>query len=102
MKRSKVRIPVKSGKLLGYHLDDPAKSRRLVLVKISKKDTWGKVVKRLNVLYIYNKKSHPLTAKKARSDMYYIQKYFEKKSKSRSRKSKRSGKSRKLKRSKKY
>jgi hypothetical protein len=74
--KSLVRIPVTKGKLPGYTLDKSVKSRRSVLKKLAKKDSWGKIVKRLNVLYIYNKNRHPENAMKFRRDMHYIQKTF--------------------------
>jgi hypothetical protein len=70
--RSKVRIPVQKGKLPNYHLSDPKEYRRNILNKIAKKDTWEEVVKRLNVLYIYNKNKHPEIASKFKRDMKYI------------------------------
>lgn len=70
--RSKVRIPTKKGKLPDYHLSDTKEHRRNILHKIAKKDTWEEVVKRLNVLYIYNKNKHPEIASKFKRDMKYI------------------------------
>ena len=76
--KSKVKIPVEKGALPGYTLKKSLKDRRMVLVKLSKKTSWGRVVKQLNVLYIYNKNKHPETALKFRRDMKYIQNYFKK------------------------
>lgn len=74
--KSLIRIPVTKGSLHGYNLDDKRDHRRKILRKIAKKDTWETVVKRLNVLYIYNKNRHPENAGKFRRDMKYIQKEF--------------------------
>ena len=52
--KSLIRIPVTKGSLHGYNLDDKRVDRRKILRKLAKKDTWETVVKRLNVLYIYN------------------------------------------------
>jgi hypothetical protein len=76
--RSKVRIPVTKGKMHGYSLSDSLDHRRKILHKIAKKDTWEEVVKRLNVLYIYNKNKHPEIAQKFKRDMIYIQRLYEK------------------------
>ena len=62
--KSKVKIPVEKGALPGYTLKKSLKDRRVILVKLSKKTSWGTVVKKLNVLYIYNKNKHPETALK--------------------------------------
>lgn len=72
--KSRVRIPVKKGALAGYTIADSLQKRREILKKIAKKDGWSKVVKRLNVLYIYNKNNHPENAMKFRRDMFYVQK----------------------------
>ena len=74
--KSLIRIPVTKGSLHGYNLDDKRVERRKILRKLAKKDTWETVVKRLNVLYIYNKNRHPEIAGKFRRDMKYIQKEF--------------------------
>lgn len=82
--KSKVKIQLKKGALNGYTLKKSMKDRRQLLVKISKKDSWQKVVKRLNVLYIYNKNKYPENASKFRKDMKYIQNYFRFKSRRKS------------------
>jgi hypothetical protein len=86
--KSRVRIYTKKGGLPGYTLKKSLKNRRSVLVKIAKKQTPGKVVKKLNVLYIYNKNNHPETAQKFRKDMKFIQKKFKSKSRTKRRRSK--------------
>ena len=75
-RKSKVRIPTEKGHLPGYFLHDTRAHRRMVLKKLAKKDTWGKIVKRLNVLYIYNKNKHPENAGKFKRDMQFIQKEY--------------------------
>ena len=84
--KSLIRIPVTKGSLHGYNLDDKRDHRRKILRKLAKKDTWETVVKRLNVLYIYNKNRHPEIAGKFRRDMKYIQKEFSDKFKRKSKK----------------
>ena len=74
MKRSKVKIYVKSGKLEGYSINDSMKKRRSILKKLSKKSPYATIVKRLNVLAIYNKNRYPETTKKIQSDMSYLRK----------------------------
>ena len=74
--KSKVRLHVEKGSLPGYFLADKQSHRREILKKLTKKDTWETIVKRLNVLYIYNKNRHPDIAAKFRRDMKFIQKEF--------------------------
>jgi hypothetical protein len=73
-KKSKVRIYVKSGKLEGYSINDSMKKRRSILKKLSKKSPYATIIKRLNVLAIYNKNRYPETTKKIQSDMSYLRK----------------------------
>ncbi len=114
-KRS-VRIHLEKNALPGYNLSTKRRDRREILDKLVKKLGWSNVVKKLNVLYIYNMNRYPINAAKFRRDMYYIQKthspshktsaksYSRKKSKKRSvkrsRKSKKSKRVRKSKKSK--
>ena len=70
--KSKVRIYVKRGKLQGYSINDTIKSRRSILKKLLKKTPYGDIIKRLNVLAIYNKNIHPKTSEKVKSDISYI------------------------------
>ncbi len=74
--KSKIRLHVEKGSLPGYFLADKQMNRRKILTKIAKRDSWETIVKRLNVLYIYNKNHHPDIAAKFRRDMKYIQKEF--------------------------
>ena len=95
---SSVRIHLEKNALPGYTLSLKQTERRQILSKLSKKLGWGNVVKKLNVLYIFNKNKHPETAAKFRKDMKYIQKQFSPKhkspkQKSKARKSKKSKKS---------
>jgi hypothetical protein len=76
--KSKVRIPVTKGKLEDYSLSDTMEHRRKILRKLAKRDTWEEIVKRLNVLYIYNKNRYPENAMKFKRDMKYIQRLYEK------------------------
>ena len=82
-KKSLVKIPLTTkGGLFGYHIDMPLKSRRSLLKNILRKDlaTYSEVVKRLNVLSIYNKNRHPEISKRVIRDMRYIQKTSKRKS----------------------
>ena len=82
-KKSLVRIPITTkGGLFGYHIDMPLKQRRSLLKNILRKDlaTYSEVVKRLNVLSIYNKNRHPEISKRVIRDMRYIQKSTKRKS----------------------
>ena len=73
--KSKVRIPVSKGKLYGYHTADLAKDRRSLLKKLikTKVSTYSQIIKRLNVLAIYNKNRHPDTSDKIRRDIRHLQ-----------------------------
>lgn len=74
--RSRVRIPTEKGKLFGYNLDIPAKDRRALLKRLVKRGvaSFSEIIKRLNVLAIYNYKRHPKTTKKVRHDMAWVEK----------------------------
>lgn len=73
--KSKVRIPVSKGKLYGYHVSSLAKDRRSLLKKLikTKVSTYSQIIKRLNVLAIYNKKRHPDVSDKIRRDIRHLQ-----------------------------
>ena len=72
--KSKVRIKVSKGKLLGYHVTDPLKMRRSILKKIVKDMPYDKLIKRLNVLSIYNKNRHPEISQKIKRDISFLRK----------------------------
>lgn len=76
--KSKVRIPATKGKLFGYHVDNLARDRRSLLKRLirSKKATFSEIIKRLNVLVIYNKRKHPETSKKVKRDLDYIERHM--------------------------
>jgi serine/arginine repetitive matrix protein 2 len=84
--KSKVRIYVRKGKLYGYHVDYLQNNRRSLLKNILKNKwaTYSEVIKRLNVLAIYNKNRHPETSNKIRRDIKYVETYLNKYSKKRS------------------
>ena len=69
------KIVLEKDKLAVYSLSQSSTIRRKILSKYASKD-WGKVVKRLNILAIFNKYNHPNTAFKLRQDMKYIQQHF--------------------------
>ena len=58
----------------GYHIDLPMKERHAALKKAYKAYGYSKLVKRLNILVVYNKYKHPKTSEIAHKDMEYIQK----------------------------
>ena len=74
--KSRVRIHIEKGALPGYSLSLKRSDRREILDKLVKKYGWSNIVKKLNVLYIYNMNRYPVNAGKFRRDMYYIQKKF--------------------------
>jgi septum formation topological specificity factor MinE len=79
--RSKVRIPLtEKGGLYGYHVDLSAKRRRSILRRLlsKRKATYSEIVKRLNVLVIYNKRRHPETSNKIKRDIDYVHRHFQK------------------------
>lgn len=78
--KSKVRIPARKGKLFGYHVDSLAKDRRSLLKRLirSKRATFSEIIKRLNILVIYNKRKHPETSKKVKRDLDYIERHMSK------------------------
>ena len=96
--KSRVRIHIEKGALPGYSLSLKRSDRRELLDKLVKKYGWSNIVKKLNVLYIYNMNRYPVNAGKFRRDMYYIQKKFSPKHKT-SQKSYKKSKSSKTKRS---
>ncbi len=85
VKKSKVRIYLKPGGLKGYRIKDTMKSRRSILKKLLKKNSYSTIIKRLNVLSIYNKNRNPEISKKVKSDISFIQKNFYNKSLSKKR-----------------
>lgn len=71
-----VRIKLKSvGSLtrFGYRAKESAAARRAALKKAAKANGYNEVVRRLNVLYIYNKNRRPELAAKYRLDMAWVQ-----------------------------
>ncbi len=77
-RKSKVRIPVSNKGSLskhGWSASKPSTKRHAALKKAMKEFTPGMVVKKLNLLSIYNKNRHPELAKLARSDMKFVQKF---------------------------
>jgi hypothetical protein len=90
--KSLVKIPLTTqGGLFGYHVNTPAKGRRSLLKRIlsKRKATYSEIVKRLNVLVIYNKRRHPEISAKVKTDIDYIHRHLTKYKKSPTKKSKR-------------
>lgn len=74
---SKVRIPITHrGALEGYHVNDLVKDKRKMLDWYVKKDGYSTIIKRLNVLAIYNKNRDPKMSKKVKNDISYLQKKY--------------------------
>lgn len=96
--KTKVKIPVTTkGGLFGYNVGLPEKNRRSLLKFLlsGKGVSYSKIIKRLNVLSIYNKRLHPESTRKVKRDMDFLHKnYRSPKSKKKS-KSKRKSKSKK-------
>ena len=76
MSTSPVRIHLKSiGALsrFGYAAHESMHARHAALLEAARHNGATEVVKRLNVLYIYNKNHHPALAKVFRSDLHWLQ-----------------------------
>ncbi len=58
----------------GYHIDLPMKERHTSLKKAYKAYGYSKLIKRLNILVVYNKYKNPKIADIAHKDMEFIQK----------------------------
>ena len=71
---SPVRIKAQKGGLHGYSLKLKLKDRRNILDKLVKVYGYSNIIKKLNLLYVYNKNNYPENAQKFRRDMIYIQK----------------------------
>ena len=71
---SPVRIKAQKGGLYGYSLKLSLKDRRNILNRLIKIYGHNNIIKKLNLLYVYNKNNHPDNALKFRRDMIYIQK----------------------------
>lgn len=66
-------IKLKKGGLSGYRINDPIEKKHKALDKLVKKDGYSTIVKRLNVLAIYNKNRFPTYSNKVRKDITYLQ-----------------------------
>lgn len=73
---NKIKIHLEKNALPGYSLSLKQDERHKILSKLAKKLGWVNIVRKLNVLYIYNKNNHPETATKFKQDMKYIQQHF--------------------------
>lgn len=58
---------------LGYHMHNSDRSRRIALGKAMALYGSSYVIKKLNVIRIYNKKTHPELANIALQDILYVQ-----------------------------
>lgn len=66
------------GALGKYHIDLPEKKRRSILKNLLSKGeaTYSEIIKRLNVLVIYNKRRYPETSRKAKRDLDFIHRQY--------------------------
>lgn len=74
-------IKLKKGGLAGYRINDPVKQKQKALDKLVNKNGYSTIVKRLNVLAIYNKNRYPNYTSKVRRDISYLQNKYRSKSK---------------------
>ena len=74
----KLKLHLEKGSLFGYHVDNTLEKKHKLFKKLlSKKEiTYSELIKRLNILAIYNKRKHPDISKKVRKDIKYIQEHF--------------------------
>lgn len=70
--QSLLNIHLRKHSLDGYSLSLDKKSRRAILYKLSKIDGWGTIVKKLNILRIFNKNNHPDIYDKISRDIKYV------------------------------
>ena len=77
-KMSSPNIQYKRGSLPGYHVRELARDRRAVLTNLieTKKATYAEVIRRLNVLSIFNKNKNPEMSATIRRDMAYVQRHL--------------------------
>jgi hypothetical protein len=77
-KRTIIPAELHKGKLYGYHIDLPETQRHNILLNLLKSDTdsYSQLIKRLNIIGIYNKYKHPEIEKKIRKDIAFLQKYM--------------------------
>jgi hypothetical protein len=89
-RKSKVKIYTEKGGLKGpyrlstssvkgYSIHDTMVNRRSILKNLLLKTPYSTIIKRLNVLAIYNKNRYPETSSKIKRDMSFLQKTFSKK-----------------------
>lgn len=69
-------IKLKKGGLMGYKINDPIQKKRQALDRLVKKDGYSTIVKRLNILAIYNKNRYPQYTRKIRNDISYLQSVY--------------------------
>jgi hypothetical protein len=74
-KKRPINVPLRKGALEGYHMSDKAYTRRKHLLDLIKQNhaTYSEVIKRLNVLSIYNKNRAPELSTILRRDINYLQ-----------------------------
>ena len=72
-----INVPLQRGALEGYQLSDLARDRRKHLMNMIKKGhaTYSDVIKRLNILSIYNKNKAPQLSEILKRDIAYLQRH---------------------------
>jgi hypothetical protein len=75
-----VRLYLRRGSLFGYRAADLARNRRKLLVNVIKKGlaSYATLIRRLNVLSIYNKNKNPSLQATVKKDMQYLRRFFKK------------------------
>lgn len=58
----------------GYSMKSPFSSRQEALKKAVKQYGKSSTIKKLNVISLYNKRTHPKTSKRAKKDMDFVRK----------------------------
>jgi hypothetical protein len=77
LRSRKPKIKITSpGSLQGYKLSQTALVRRKHLAKAVKKKGYSHVMKKVNALYIFNRKKYPTKGKKLSSDKVWLSKKY--------------------------
>lgn len=73
----KLKIILRPGGLPNYHIKDPIRVRRDILMKLleTRQTTYSEMIKRINVLSIYNKNKNPDMSNRFIRDISFLQKY---------------------------
>lgn len=73
----RVKITLKKGGLPNYHINDNVKVRRKILMNLLKtnKATYSEMIKRINILSIYNKNKNPEMSNRFARDITFLQEH---------------------------